>query len=197
MNEQIIKDWWLAAGQDQSIGINPIALAESIHKKIAAMEKQVRRRNFIEILVCLIMIPIFVWQFIKLPQIIGKTGSAIIVLACILVIFKLFVSGRLKTDHDNTSEMAVHLQWSLKQVKQQIRLLESVIWWYLLPFFVGVLCFFYAFPVSIIIKILYSISVAIGYSYIYIINKRVVSRNLKPLESGIKNALAHLTDESI
>ncbi|MEP7110950.1 MAG: hypothetical protein ABI760_23345 [Ferruginibacter sp.] len=130
---------------------------------------------------------------LTLPQLLAKIGAGIIIINCVLVIFKLIRAGKVNVQEDISSEIKYHLVVSLKRVRQQITLSETVLWWYLLPFFIGVMCFFYAFPLTLLSKVVYTVLVAVLYSFIYYLNKRVVKKQLKPLEEKLKKALDDLT----
>lgn len=72
--------------------------------------------------------------------------------------------------------------------------MNTVLWWYLLPLFIGVLCFYYALSQSFIIKVSYTIVLTVVYGYIWHLNKKAVREDVKPLENGITQALKELSD---
>lgn len=194
MEDSTLKQLWLDAGQQQKLEINTGKLIESIHHKVAVLENQIKKRNALEIIVSLFLILQFGWFLLTLPQTLGKVGAAIIIANCILVIFRLIYASKINVIENAALEINQHLKDSLQQVRKQIALLNTVLWWYLLPFFIGVICFYYSFPVSFLGKGIYTLLIIALYYYIYYLNKRVVSKTLKPLEGSIVKALEELAE---
>lgn len=192
MDENTLKQLWLNSTREQRVEINGEKLLESINQKILNMDKLIRRRDRLEIFVSVCMIPLFGWWLITVPQILGKVGAGIIMAACLLVIFRLIYARKVNVKEEITSAIRYHLMVSLQRVRQQIKLLSTVLWWYLLPFFIGVICFYYSYPTTLISKVVYTIIVATLYGYIYYLNKRAVKKHLKPLEENLKKALDEL-----
>jgi hypothetical protein len=196
MEETTLKQLWLNACQEQKIEIDIDKFIESINQKMSIMEKRIKMRDRREIIVSALLVPLFGWFFIKSPQILSKIGSAVIIAACFMVIFRLKKARKINVPQDPASEVKHHLMVSLQQVRKQITLLSTVLWWYLLPFFIGVLCFYYSYPVSFLHKSCYTLIVATVYGYIYYINKKVVRKRLRPMETSILETLEELTQES-
>ena len=134
------------------------------------MENKIKARDRKETYTAVLMIAVFVCLLLFMPQVWAKTGAAIIMLNCVQVIFRLHRARKVRVRQDASSEIKHHLEVSLQRVWQQITLLNSVLWWYLLPFFAGVLCFYYAISHSLISKVLYTSAVITGYGYIWYLN---------------------------
>jgi len=194
MDENILKQLWLNSCNDQQVEINPEKLILSISQKINNIEKSVRRRDRREIFIAACMILLFGWWLIIMPHLLSKIGAAIIIAGCVLVMIRLPLARRNNIKKDTASAINYHLMVSLQSVKRQIKLLDTVAWWYLLPFFAGAICFYYSFPVSFTSKAIYTITVAILYGYIYYINKREITKVLKPLEQNISKLLHELSE---
>jgi hypothetical protein len=195
MDENKLKQLWLNSNKEQRIEINSEKLLETINQKILNMDKLIKRRDRLEIFLAVCMIPLFGWWLIAVPQILIKIGSGIITAACLLVIFKLVSARRVNIKEEIASATKYHLMVSLQRVRNQIKLLNTVLWWYFLPFFIGVICFFYSYSLTVISKAVYTIIVAALYGYIYYLNKRALKKHLKPLEDNIKKALDELSSE--
>ncbi len=78
----------------------------------------------------------------------------------------------------------------VQKVENQIRLLKSVAWWYLLPLFVGVMLHFWGSSASYPSKLGYTTIVLALYVFIHWLNQRAVKKNLLPLKQGL-NSLLH------
>ncbi len=194
MDEDILKQLWLGSSKEQNIEINAKKLIESINLKLSKMNKGIKRRDIQEISIAVLLIPIFGWWFLVMPQVLAKIGAAIIFINCILVIIKLIRARKVSVNEETASQIKYHLMVSLQRLRNQINLHSTMFWWYLLPFFIGVICFFYAFVNSILANAIYTFIVAVLYSYIWYLNQRFVKKYLKPLEKNIINALSELSE---
>jgi hypothetical protein len=195
MDENILKQLWLNSNQVRRIEINSEKLMETINQKVLHMDKIIKKRDGLEIFIAICMMPLFVWWLITSPQLLARIGVAIIAGACLLVILKLVSARRVCVREEIASATQYHLMVSLLRVQKQIRLLSTVLWWYFLPFFIGVVCLFYSYSITFTSKAVYTIVVAALYGYIYYLNKRALKKHLKPLEGNIKKALYELLSE--
>ena len=192
MDEDSIKELWLSASNEREVEINAEILIDSLAKKIKQTERTVRRRDRREIVIGLLMIPLFGWWCVTIPQLFAKIGSAIIVAACLFVIFKLVRARRVGGKEDATSDIRYNLSVSLQLLKRQIKLLDTVLWWYLLPFFTGVIFFYFSLVSNTLGRVVYAFVVVAAYGYIYYLNKRAVRKYLRPLEKNLTKILDDL-----
>jgi hypothetical protein len=193
MDEDNLKQLWLNSGKEHRVEINNDMLIASLANKLKGIEKKIRRRDRREIFICVCLIPLFGWWTITVPQLQGKIGCIIIIAACLLVIFKLMRARRINIQNGIASEVQHKLIVSQQLLRQQIKLLQTILWWYLLPFFPGVMLFYFASVTSTLSKVIYIILVAAVYGYIYYLNKRAVKKHLKPLEERVTKILNDLS----
>jgi hypothetical protein len=193
MDDDTLKQLWLNADQ-QKVEINMEKLIETINLKLSKMDKNIKRRDFQEIFLAAIFIPLFGWWMIASIPLLAKIGSAIIFVNCIIVILKLINARKVKVTEESTSQIKYHLTVSLQRVRNQIKLHSTIFWWYLLPFFCGVICFIYAYVKSIPANIIYTFIVALLYAFIWYGNKKAVRKYMKPLEENIMKAISDLSE---
>ena len=140
---------------------------QSMAQKIKSIEKSLRRRDRREISIAAGMILLFGYWLIIRSHWISKIGAAIIIAGCFLVIIRLLLARRNRIKEDTSYAINDYLLVSLQSVRKQIKLLDTVFWWYLLPFFVGAICIYYSFPVSFFSKAIYTLTIVALYVYIY------------------------------
>lgn len=194
MDENSLKRLWYDSNKEQKVEINPEVLIESIHHKSLYMENKIKQRDKSETIVAVLMTLVFGCLFFVFPQALSKIGAGIIVINCMLIIFRLYLARKVKVKQEISSEIKHHLMVSLQQVRQQINLLNTMIWWYLLPIFIGVLCVYYGLSKSFISRTFYTVIVTTMYGYIWYLNKEAVRKKLKPLEADILQALKELSE---
>jgi Flp pilus assembly protein TadB len=195
MDENTLKQLWLDSNKEQRIEINSEKHLETINQKLLNIDKLIKRRDKLEIFFGVFMIPLFVWWLIAVPQILAKVGACFIIGGCLLVIYNLISARRVNVKEEIASATKYHLMVSLQRVQNQIKILSTVFWWYFLPFFIGVICFFYSYSITFIGNAVYTIIVAALYGYIYYLNKRALKKHLKPLENNIIKAIDELSSE--
>jgi hypothetical protein len=195
MDENTLKQLWLNSNKEQKIEINSEKFMETLNQKVLNMDKLLKRRDRLEIFVAICMMPLFAWWLVTSHQLLARIGDAIIFGGCLLVILKLVSARRVNVKEEIASATQHHLMVSLLRVQKQIKLLSNVLWWYFLPFFIGVVCLFYSYSITYTSKAVYTIIVAVLYGYIYSLNKRALKKHLKPLEGNIKKALDEYSSE--
>lgn len=193
MEDHTLKQLWLHSCESQQLDINPDQLLQSIDLSVAKMERLVRRRDRREIGAAVCMIPIFLYCMFIFVNPFAKTGAAIITAGCLLSIARILRAKKAIVREDASSAVIFYLQVSLKKVQNQVKLPDTVLWWYLLPLSTGVLCLFYSFSMPIAIKIIYTIVVVAMGGFIYFLNKRAVRKYLRPLEQSLTSALNKLS----
>src|SRR6516225_9966077 len=171
MDEKTLRELWQRAGSDQKIEINIEKLIESTKGKLLNMERLIKIRNRVEIFISVAIFGLNIWWLFYVPVFAVKIGSAIIAAGCLLVICRLVLASKINLKQDNTADIKFELMVSLQLVRQQINLLNSVLWWYLLPFFIGIICIFYAYLHSVLSFSIYTLIVALLYGYIWYKNK--------------------------
>lgn len=194
MDEHVLKQLWLNSCNDLKVEINSEKLVQSITHKIKSLEKSLRRRDRREISIAAGMILLFGCLLIKRSHWMSKVGAAIIIAGCFLVIINLLLARRNWFKEDTSSVVNDYLWVSLQNVRKQIKLLDTLFWWYLLPFFVGAICIYYSFPVSFFSKAIYTLTIAALYVYIYYLNRSAIVKVLKPLEEYIQKLLTELKE---
>ncbi len=193
MNESNLIRIWCSQDQESEINFKNDKLMESLIKTSRRLDKQVERRDLLEIIAALILIVLFGWWLIALPGILAKTGSAFIIGGSLLIIYRLINAKKVKESDTMTSEVRRNLEISLKKVQSQIKLLNSVLWWYILPIFTGVILFNLAFIKSFVSLVIFTLITAGIFGWIFYINKKAVRDYLRPIETNIKNALEELS----
>ena len=189
MNDNTLKRLWLSSCRSQTVEINAERFIYSTRRNVSRMKKQITWRDRREISACIFMIILFSWLLCVVPTVLGKIGMGILVASCLITIFKIVNARKNKMQEDDTYEIKQHLVIALGQVRQQIDLLTKVLWWNLLPFYVGIICFLFSLPMSFAMKVILSCSIAVCYACIYILNLQAVKKQLRPLEEDIIKVL--------
>lgn len=184
--------------QTSRITIDASRLQQEIQRSQSELRFTVFFRDLREIGVALVMIPIWI--------IMGVTKSLPWTWYLGVPAF-LWVAGFMLIDRKRHPQRPVQpgeplvdsAQESLTQVEHQIKLLRNVFWWYLLPFLIAILAFF--FQVAWQTGGWWSGLGATGfvvvlYWGIYLLNQFAVRRHLEPQRQELLKLLAGLKEES-
>ncbi|MGW9686454.1 hypothetical protein [Flagellimonas sp. 2504JD1-5] len=179
---------WQSSPKHEQIKFEKSKLMLDVQARLDSFDSGVKRRDFIEISAAVLMIPFFLYQAYRLPNVLAKVGAFWIVIYCGFVIYKL-----LKVKKEKPNEASSYLEYlrqSKNYLEKQKKLLENVLYWYILPGLMGCVVMMAGIldllnkPFQEIIKIKkvwisLSLFTAIGV-FTYWLNKRAVKKELFP-----------------
>lgn len=196
MEEKDLIKLWQEASTQKKINMDLNKLTMDLKNRVLQIDKKIKRRDTREIVGCLIGIVFHFYLMIELPYTLPK-------IACLLLIFWFgYVIFRLKQasqSHDDDFLIPLREQLKLKKafLTKQMKLLNSVLYWYILPPFIANVIFFFGlgtpevivwdsplstlFDFSLRAKIGATVFVAVLYTWIYSQNKKAAKINYEPL----------------
>lgn len=169
-------------------------LARRIRLRAEQLDLVVRRRDSIETWCALLVCPIFAWVSVVGRFPISRVGAGIIALACLFI--PLWLRRARRPIPNPSLPLTEALGLEQLRVSNQVRLLRSVLWWYLIPLGAGVVLFLagpLGSPRWIALEIL---AVAAFYGWIYKLNQRAVRVELLPRLRELEAALDSLKSET-
>ena len=107
----------------------------NIHAKAAQFQTRIHRRNMIEYVASAFVVVVFGWYIWIFPGWMMKTGSALVILAVLHIVWRLHRSGAARTVPDALDLVAFHRQELVRQQK----LVRTAWSWYILPTVPGML----------------------------------------------------------
>ncbi|GAA4453126.1 hypothetical protein [Novipirellula rosea] len=171
---------------DDTEGVDS-ALLDSVAERVLKCHRKLKStldgRDAREVGVCVFLIFVFgfyVWLF---NQFYIRVGSLIVVAACVEVSAVLLWARRglrVAPDELSVRDFTEH-QRTL--VRRQIRLLRNIAWWYLLPFFIGLMVMTYGFG-NLLLLIGFGIATLVMYWVIWRMNQRAIADELGPLDEA-------------
>jgi len=212
MLEQELKNIWRNSSRAEKIKFDLSRLLIDLKGKMNRIEKSIRRRDKVEITVAILMIPIFGYFVYEIPFPLTKIGSILTIIWFVYLIFKLRDVKKHKPPVDLTLSFRKQLENQKAYMLQQARLLDTVLYWYLLPPLVANAILVlglgdpaeYAWtnslankilPIPLMSKIVYLVFVAVLYAGILWINKRTVNKTFKPVIKEIERVQHQLESE--
>ena len=191
MDNQDFKAIWQAGNNKDFVKFKPEQISKEIISKLDNFNKAVKRNAYTEIVVSIMLIPVFSYLAIEIPFMLSKIGAIIITLSMILIIYKM-----LQSQQKENEKFDLPIQSFLLNRKQlllnQIKLIDNVLYWYILPPGIGVLLFVIGASASLFSLIISLVLSVLVYVFIYIINKRAVKKRFKPLLEELENCINEL-----
>ncbi|NMP17065.1 hypothetical protein [Thalassotalea sp. Y01] len=194
--DDLKKDWQQTI--TASVPDNLDEVITMLEKETKKMDKEVKRRDILEISIAVLLIPVWVYGLFNSVSTMQTIGLCIAILSCVYIPYKL-VSAKQITPQKNSS-IRDFLLTEKQKVKQQKQLLESIVWWYIAPLTSAILLITLGATVneSGFVQInthlfFYYGCVVLLVVGVYFLNKRAAKKKFGPLLENIEQRLAELT----
>lgn len=174
-------------------------LLAQVKERSQAFDRKIRRRDWLEIAAAAVVVLLFGYEAVTAASWLARVGAGIVVAGSVLIVWRL---RRARRDGDSTlagRPVAERLRSELEKVDAQIRLLESVLWWYVAPPTVGAILFVVGIGEGLDSGTLIAVAVilAVG-ALVWWLNQRAVRRDLRPRRRELADLLERIEagDES-
>ena len=166
----------------------------AIKRKMKGFDSTIRRRDWREVIACIVCglwfgtdlsKRLFRGDFLTLRTL----GDLVLVGSAVFIAWRLISSKRRLPKPTSDAPVLQQVQLELAKVENQIALLRSVFWWYLLPIFVGVELCDLGSPGPASRKLAYFIFVVLLFGVIYWLNQRAATKSLLPLKEELEGLL--------
>jgi CubicO group peptidase (beta-lactamase class C family) len=193
---------WQSQSSQTRVTIDADVLRNEVQRSARDFRDTIVRRNFREVAIGLIMLPL--WFYLGRKLALPWTWYLAVPAITWVMLFILIDRFHHKRRPTQPGEPLVDsVRDSLNQVEHQIWLLRNVFWWYLLPFTIAILAFFaqtawlrnsgfWEFTLSFLP---YALFLFVLYGFVYWLNQRAVRRDLEPRRKELFTLLATLSDE--
>jgi len=135
MSHDPAKQAWQA-----SVEIAGTPQLEEVQKDADKFFRAIRRRNMIEYVACAVVIVAFTIHLFTLTNIFHRIGSVLVIMAALYAPWQLHRRAS-AVRPEAAQAMPTHLHLRCQLVRQRDAL-NGILWWYVLPFFPGLVLFF-------------------------------------------------------
>ena len=189
MNDDELKKLW----QQQPLrdpAPSAADLTSAMQNKTSRLRKCLDGRDLRELLACAFVIIFFGYSYFTVyREPMSRFGVWIVIGGAVFIAGKLVYARWTSPPAPPGSTVVESLQAELNSVRTQSRLLGSVLWWYILPGFIGVNIATWGLRVDPFTKILGTLFFIAINAGIYWLNQQAVSKQLRPLESQLLSLL--------
>jgi hypothetical protein len=191
MNDDALKKLWQGQHFDALPALPDGAQIAAMKMRMKGFDQTISWRDYGEVAACIFIIVWFGGDLLfRRNSTLTQAGCVVLIVSAVLIAWKLIWSKRRLPKAEPNAPIFDAVKAELQKVENQIGLLKSVAWWYLLPLFVGVIMCNWGGSASVPSKLIYFAVVLALYAFIYWLNQSAVKNNLLPL----KRELAALLD---
>lgn len=181
IEDELIKIWQSSPNQER-VKFEKSRLMIDLQSSLDRFHKAIRNRDLTETIAAIIVIPIFAYYAYIIPHALTKIASVLIVLWAVYVVMKLKQARKSKPGAF-TETYQEYLYKTREYLIVQKKLLDTVLYWYILPGFAFILLFLMGF-IGIPEKHNYiiktgTLSTVLGV-FVYFLNRRAVKKRITP-----------------
>ena len=196
MNLDEAKSYWQSHEQLPGVAMSDAQVLEMVQERSRAFDARIRKRDLRETLAMVVGAPFVLMTLLQPSSWLARAGAALVLASCALIYWKLH---RARGVGDRTeSSLALPLTEVLRsqraKMDAQIDLLESVLWWYIAPLAIGVVMVVAGASGVTGFTIVYAFLVGVMAWRIYTVNRRAVTRVLKPERDGLTRLLQQVDE---
>ena len=190
MNDDALKKLWQEQNFPSSPALTGEAQIAAMKTRMTCFDKTIQWRDYIEVAAGIFIILFFGWDLLfRNNSLLTQVGCVVLIASSIFIDWKLIASKRRLPKAEPNAPLFDAVKVELQKVENQIGLLKSVAWWYLLPLFVGVVLHMLGQGGSFPSKLGYFAFVLALYVFIYWLNQRAVKKTLLPLKRALESLL--------
>lgn len=188
------KDTWQAADESAESALSDEDLLRLVKEQSKAFDQKIRRRDRREGIAAALVALLFSTMLLD-PSWLVRIGALIVIGSSAFVYWTL---RRARTGYAPPSldqPVAAAIRTEREKVDEQIRLLKTVLWWYLLPPGVGLLLVVVGDAGLSWFTLGYGVGVALLGGGIYYFNQRKVRAHLRPRRKELTRLLRQVEEE--
>jgi hypothetical protein len=182
MMEEELRIIWQSSANEERLKFEKSRLIMDVQLSLDRIHKSIRFRDLIETIGAMTVVPVFVYYAYTIPFTLSKIASVLIALWAIFVIVQL----RKAKKHKPGAYTETYLEYLLKTrdyLLVQKRLLDTVLYWYILPCLALMFLFLMGFigiPEKFTWLMITATAAVVSGIIIYFLNKRAVKKGIIP-----------------
>ena len=184
------RDWQAQTVLDEA-KMSEDEMLELVKSSSSAFDRTIARRDRREMVAAIVVMVLFLPLLVTGPWL-TRAGVLVVLAALALIFTKLGAARRLEVSERVDLSLAELLESELAKVNGQIRLLESVVSWYIIPPTVGAVLIVMGLDGLSWFTLGYAVFALVISVWIYRLNQRAVSSELRPKRSQMERLIREL-----
>ncbi|MEQ8472061.1 MAG: hypothetical protein RIC35_12795 [Marinoscillum sp.] len=210
MNEQDIRTIWKGASHEDLVKLDLSLLMMEMKSKIKSIEKRIKNRDTVEITASVLGMGLFGYLGFEIPFPMTKIACGIAIIWFGYVIYRL-KSAQKNMEPDHTLPYVDKLKAQKEFMQVQAKMLNNVLYWYVLPPFIMNILFLYGLvnpadynwdpgflsglPYDTSGKLICIVGIALFNIYVVWLNRRAVKKDINPVIVQIESLEAQLVQD--
>jgi len=192
MNDSELKRLWQSQNIVDKQSVGSEQLTEGVRKRMKKLDRALFWRDGRELAACALVIWWFGERRIPNESTLTFVGRVIVVASCLVIAGVLLYGRRGAKSGSSAVSVRESLLRESSKVERQIRMLNSVVWWYLLPLLSGCVLYHWGADPSLAGDVVYLfVCVVIG-GVIAWVNRFAVKRTLTPIRTELQRTIESL-----
>ncbi|HWN95747.1 MAG TPA: hypothetical protein VNT99_11990 [Methylomirabilota bacterium] len=203
MNDEEQKNLWQGLRclwQEQKPSADPTLTADeqiaAMRKKMAHLHQRLNKTDFVFLTLEAVIAVVFTIYVFTTPYFVTRIGYLILIGGGLFASWKTFRRRRSKPQPIADAPVMEWLKYDLVTVRQHAEESRTLLWWYLLPFLVGMGVSTWGMPVELMAKIGLSVITVLIAGVTYWLNQRVRRNQWLPMQQELEALEALLQMES-
>jgi hypothetical protein len=192
MNDNALKALWHGQEWQPPTDFSDSELIARMNAKMRRFDRDIFWRDIRELSACVFIACFFGPGLFRSASPLSHAGSALLVASSIFIATVLVIARRLQKRRNAFASVREFITDERNKVARQRSLLKSVVWWYLLPIYLGVALFVMGSSANLVFKLTFIIVYAFVCVLIYFVNQRAVQKRLSPLVNELDQLLQTL-----
>lgn len=193
MNLDDAKRYWQAQPEPRDAAMSDTQILELVKRRSRAFDTQIRRRDRIEAITAVVVAVLFLPALLSAPWL-ARAGALVMLAAIAFILVKLNRARSIRTPEDSDRPLSELLNSERAKVDAQIRLLESVAWWYIVPPGIGAIMVVVGLVGISWFTLVYAVFVVAISVWIYRLNQRAARHDLRPRREELVRLLEQLKE---
>ena len=196
MNDNELKALWQKQEWQPPASFSDTELLARMNAKMRRFDRDIFWRDLRELAACGFIFCFFGQYLFQSASTLLHAGAALLVAAGIWIAGVLMISRRRRKPLPPSAPMREFISAQRSKIGRQRSLLTSVLWWYILPIYIGVALFVFGSGADLRFKIAFVAFYSFLCLFIYWINQRAVRKRLSPLQNELDQLLQTLPDST-
>lgn len=191
MNDQELKQLWQRQVLAPPAKLPDDQLIQAMKQKMSQFGRTIFWRDVREVAACLLVIGLFLPGYFKTTTWLAQTGCLVEVFGAIFIAFRLIYSKRRDDRNLTADSLRGYLLHERRKIETQIRLLSTVLWWYILPLYIGAVMVVFGIGGGrgMVFKVTFAVFYAVICGGIWWLNQYAVKKHLLPLREELDRTL--------
>jgi hypothetical protein len=194
MNDEELKQLWRQQELAAPVAGPDTEIVARMKKKMRKFDKTIFWRDVRELAACAIVFFGYGLSYVRESYPVARAGCIVFMLSAVFIAGKILYARRGEKRFRHPASVREFLLGEVEKVSRQIRLLETVIWWYLPPLFIGWELCQWGAPGTVLGKILMTLFFMLLCAFLHWLNRYAARKSLAPLKRELEQTLQSMPE---